>query len=147
MAIPNNLVQQGTLNRLLTQLTLSNYPALNVTSGYLTKRFVTCSFEGAEVTQQETGTGVVNSPEPYLMANFTFGLLRTQPLANAWLNQVGLYSVLGTVTGYSDSSTFQPIVLDDASIVAFDPGGWDGMDATVNVTIRGVYYINNQIWG
>ena len=146
MTTPSTLVQQGTLNRLLTQLAFSSYPALNVTSGYMTKRFVTCTFEGAEVTQQETGTGIVNSPEPYLMANFSFGLLRNQARANAWLNQVQLYSVLGTVTGYSDSAALQTITLDNASVVAFDPGGWDGMDPTVNVTIRGVYYINNSIW-
>lgn len=146
MTIPSSLVQQGTQNRLLTQLTFSSYPALNVTSGYFAKKFAVCSFEGAPVTQQETGTGVVNSPEPYLMANFNFGLLRTQALANAWLNQVQLYSVLGTVIGYNDTTTLQSITLSNASIVSFDPGAWDGMDPVINVTVRGVYYVNNSIW-
>ena len=147
MTIPSNLVQQGTLNRLLTNLTLSNYPALNVTPGYMSKKFIVASFDGSPVTQQATATGVVNSPEPFLMGSFSFGLLRTQALANAWLNQVQLYSVLGTATGYSDSSAYQSVTLSNASITAYDPGGWDGMDATVNVTITGVYYLNNTIWG
>jgi hypothetical protein len=138
--------QPGTLNRLLTQLTLASYPALNVTSGYFGKSFMASSFSGAPVSQQPTGTGLVNSPEPYIMGSFAFGILRTQPLAGAWLSQVQLYSVLGTVTGYPDSAAFPAIQLVNASITSFDPGGWDGSDATVNVTISGLFYTNSAAW-
>ncbi len=146
MSGTNNLPTQGTLNRLLTQLTLSSFPALNVSRGFFSKSFMRASFDGSPTTQQQTGTGVVNSPEPYLIGHFTFGLLRSQSLSAAWLAQVQLGTVLGTAVGYPDSAVFPSIQFANSSITAFDPGGWDGTDATVNVTVSGVYYINSSSW-
>lgn len=146
MSGTNQLVQQGTLNRLLTQLTLSSYPALNVSRGYFGKSFMTCNFEGSPTTQQETGTGFVNSPEPYIPVNFRLGILRTQALSAAWLAQVQLGTVLGTAIGYPDSAAFPSISMSNASITEFDPGAWDGIDAVVSVTIRGVFYTNSSSW-
>ena len=143
----NPQITQGTLNRLLTQLTFASYPALNLSSGYMSKQFATMSFDGAPVGQIPTGTGVVNSPEPYVMASLQFGVLRTQALGAAWLAQMQLNSVLGTVTGYSDSAVYPSSTIVNASITGFDPGAWDGTDPVIKVTVTGVYYINNSLWG
>lgn len=137
---------QGTLNKLLTNLTLASFPALNVSQGYFGPSFMTASFSGSPVTQIPTGVGLVNSPEPYLLASFSFGVLRSQPLGGAWLMQMQQGSVLGTVTGYPDSVAFPSIQLVNSSITSFDPGGWDGSNPTVNVTITGIYYVNASSW-
>ena len=146
MSGSNNIIQQGTLNRLLTNITVASYPALNVTSGYFSKAFSRPSIAGPYTTQIPTGTGIVNSPEPYVMGDFVINLLRTQALSGAWLTQVQLYSVLGTVTGYSDTTTFPSIQLANASVTALDPGAWDGTDPVVSVTVTGVYFINSNLW-
>lgn len=138
---------QGTLNRLLTQLTLSNFPSLNVSAENMTEDFMRANFSGAPTLQIQTGTGLVNSPAPYIMGSFSFSLLRTQSLASAWLEQLQNGSVLGSATGYSDSSVFNSITLDDAAITEFDPGAWNGTTPVVAVTITGIYYTNNNLWG
>jgi hypothetical protein len=145
MAI-NTQLQQGTLNRLLTQLTLSSYPALNVVSGNFSKSFMRATLEGPFTTQIETATGVVNSPEPYCMASFDFGILRTQATAGAWISQVQVGTVIGTAIGYGDSSVFPSIQLVNCSVQALDPGGWDGMDPTIAITLRGLFYLNSGSW-
>ena len=142
----NTQIQQGTLNRLLTQLTLSNFPALNVASGNFSKSFMTWALEGTPTTQIETATGTVNSPEPYQMATFSFGILRTQSLAAAWLAQLQLGTVLGTAIGYGDSVAFPSIQLVNTSITGFDPAGWDGQDPTLSIVIRGTFYENSSVW-
>lgn len=146
MSGTNGQVVQGTLNRLLTQLTLSSFPALNVGRGYFGKSFMRAALDGPLTTQQETGTGFVNSPEPYVPVTFTFGVLRTQSLSAAWASQIQAGTVLGTAIGYPDSAAFPSISLSNASVTAFDLGGWDGTDAVVSVTIRGVWYINSSAW-
>jgi hypothetical protein len=143
----NPSVAQGTLNRLLTQITLANFPQLNVSAPYMSKAFVTAQIGDGFTNQIPTATGVVNSPEPYVMATLVINLLRTQALAAAWLAQVQQYSVLGTVSGYSDSTVFGPLQLINASVVSIDPGGWDGTDPVVRITVTGVFYVNETLWG
>lgn len=142
----NPMIQQGTLNRIRTQVVVPNFTNLNVTASYMGKTMARLTLEGKFTGQIETPTGIVNSPNPFVPASLAISLLRTQALSNAWLQQAQAYSVLGPVTAYSDSSAFQPAYIDNASITDFDPGAFDGSDPVVRVVVRGIFYLNNNLW-
>lgn len=140
------VVSQGVLNRVRCSVVIASIPTLNITAPYMGKSFAKIEFEGDFVPQIETGTGAVNSPEPYVMATITVGLLRTQSLSNNWLTQAQTNGGLGDVTIHSDTSAFQPISLNGTVIRHIDPGAFDGADPIVRLTLRGVYPINSDMW-
>lgn len=142
----NPLVSQGTLNRLRASVTVPGNTALNITPAYMGKQFVTVTFEGNFDDLIPTATGGVTSPEPYVMANVSIGLLRTQSLSTSWLTQAKASSDIGNVSIFPDSSAFPEIDLVNCVIQHIDPGAYDGMDPVVRLTIRGIFYINNDLW-
>ncbi|WP_175952878.1 hypothetical protein [Burkholderia sp. BCC0405] len=140
------LIAPGPLNRILTSIVVSSFPTLNVTAPYMGKSFARVEFEGDFVHQIETGTSVVNSPEPYVMATITVGLLRSQALAQSWMAQAQTTGILGDVTGYPDTTAFSPVAISQAAIRSIDPGAWDGTDPIVRLVIRGVFNLNSNLW-
>lgn len=145
MANPPNVLQ-GPLNRVRCSVVVTSIPGLNITSSYMGKQFARIEFEGDFVQQVETATGVVNSPEPYVMGTITVGLLRPQALASSWLAQAQSTGILGDVTIYSDTSAFPAITLSSTAIRHIDPGAFDGTDPVVRLTLRGVFALNNSLW-
>lgn len=81
----NPQVPQGTLNRVRCSIIVPSYPALNITASYMSKSFATINFSGSFTELIPTATGGVASPEPYVMATVSVGLLRTQALSASWL--------------------------------------------------------------
>lgn len=142
----NPLTQQGNLNRVLTHIVITDFPGLNVSASYMSKSMATVTFDGPFVDQIPTATGIVNSPMPYVMGTIEVNLLRSQPLAAAWLTQTQVGSILGSVTAYPDSTAFPSVLLLNCSIVDLSPGAFDGADPTVKVTIKGVYEANDSLW-
>lgn len=142
----NPLVAQGTLNRLRASVTVPGNSALNITPAYMSKQYVTVAFDGNFDNLIPTGTGGVTSPEPYVMATVSVGLLRTQSLSTTWLNQAKTYSDIGAVSIFSDSASFPEIDLVNCIIQHVDPGAYDGMDPVVRLTLSGIFYINNDLW-
>lgn len=144
----NPLVAQGTLNRLRASITIPGYPSLNITSSYMGKQFVTVTFDGAFDNLIPTATGAVTSPEPYVMATVSVGILRTQSLAAAWREKVNSLSDLGSVSIFPDvpTTTFKEIDLVNCIVKSIDPGAFDGMEPVVRLTIAGIFYINNDLW-
>lgn len=142
----NPLTPQGVLNRVRTSIVVPSFPGLNITASFMGKSFAKPEFEGNFVEQIETGTGVVNSPEPFVMCTITVGILRTQPLAAAYMAQFLNNSALGTVTAHADTSAFPPITLVNTVIRHLDPGAWDGTDPVSRLTLRGAFYINANLW-
>lgn len=142
----NPLVPQGTLNRVRVHIVVPAFASLNVTSSNMARSFARIAFEGPFVEQIGTGTGVVNSPEPYVMSTITVNLLRTQSLALAWLKQSKSTSVLGNVVVHSDTAAFPAITLANTSIRDIDPGAYDGTDPVVRIDLRGTYYVNDNLW-
>ena len=132
-------VPQGTLNRVRCAVVCSNFPTLNITAPYMGKSFARISFSGEFTQLLPTATGGVASPEPYVMATISVGLLRTQALAAQWQAQAGLTGAIGPVTIYPDSSTYPNISLDNAVISEIDPGMYDGTDPVVRLTLKGIY--------
>ncbi|MHB1644269.1 MAG: hypothetical protein ACYCS8_16745 [Acidithiobacillus sp.] len=142
----NPLVQQGTLNRVRCSVIVPNFTSLNITSSFMGKSYASIHFEDGFADQIETGTGVVNSPAPYVMGVISVGVLKTLALANAWLEQVQATVILGHLTIHSDTAAFPAIHLRTAVIRDFDPKAFDGTDPVAQITLRGVYNINNDLW-
>lgn len=140
------LIQQGTLNRVRTSVVIPSYTNLSITSSYMGKNFAHLQPEGPLVDQVETATGIVNSPVPYVMMKCVVDILRTQSLAEAWLQQIQVNSVIGEVITHADTSAFSAITINNASVVEFDPGAFDGKDPVFRLTLRGVFYSNNTLW-
>lgn len=142
----NPLVAQGTLNRVRCSIIVPSDTSLNIETSYMGKSFASISFDGPFAGQIETGTGVVNSPEPYVMGNVSVGLLRTQSLSTLWMNQSKKNSDIGQVIIHSDSAAFAPISLASCVINMIEPGVYDGTDPVVKLAIKGVFYLNEDMW-
>lgn len=142
----NPYLAAGPLNRVRCSVVVTSTPTLNITSQFMGKSFAHIEFEGDFVQQIEVGTGVVNSPEPYVMATITVGLLRSQGLSAAWLAQSQDTGILGDVTIYSDTSVWPAIALSDTAIRTINPGAFDGTDPIVRLALRGTFLINSALW-
>lgn len=142
----NPKVTQGVINRVRTSLIVPGNPGLSVTAPFLGRSMISVDFEGDFVQQIETATGAVRSPEPFVMATITMGLLRSQSLAANWLTQAQNDSFLGDVTAHSDSPVYPPISLSETVIRTIRNGAYDGADPVVQVTVRGIFFVNNNLW-
>lgn len=142
----NPYLTAGPLNRVRCHVVIPGTPTLNITPEFMGKSFARIEFEGDWTQQIETATGVVDSPEPYVMATITVGLLRSQALAASWMAQGQSYTVLGDVTIYPDTSVFPSLTINSTAIRAIDPGAFDGTDPVVRLTLRGSFNINSQLW-
>ena len=147
MAQPT-LVDQGTLNRLLTQIQLPNFPALTTTASYMGKRQVSITFNGKATSNAPTATGMVMSPEPFIPVMIHVSLLRTQPLANYWRSQIETGTVLGPITAYTDVKSSIDYEYSFANCAVDSIGDIDasGVDGAYNVTIIGTYPINSSLY-
>jgi hypothetical protein len=146
MATQNPQIFQGILNRVLTSVIIPSNTALNITAPYLAKGFVKPEFEGDWTAQIGTGTGIVNSPEPYIFVRVTANLIRPQSLAANWVAQGQQTTIIGQVNVHADTSVFPIITLNDASIFSIDPGAMDGTDPVVRLVLRGSMAINANMW-
>lgn len=139
-------VSQGTLNRLRCQVMVPNFPALNITAPYMGKSFARISFQGKYNDLLPTATGAVTSPEPYVLATISVGLLRPQALSTAWLLQAQLLGDIGPVTIWSDTSVWPALTSYSTVIGDIDPGAYDGTDPVVRLTLDGVFPLNSTLW-
>ncbi len=105
----NPMVPQGNLNRVRASVIIPNYVTLNINSSHMSTRLVTVTFEEDFTEQPMTATGVVNAPNPYVMAQASVSILRTQALAYAWLSQAQTTTAIGRVVVHSDTSAFPQI--------------------------------------
>ena len=146
MAGFNPLTAQGILNKVRTHIVVPGNVALNATASNMAKSQAVLTFEGPFVMQEETATGIVNSPQPFVMAQIVLSLLRSQALAGLWIAQAQTASILGNVVAYPDSANFPAVTLENCSITDIDPGAFDGVDPATKITIKGVYRTNSIMW-
>ena len=146
MATQNPQIAQGVLNRVLTAIIIPSNTALNITAPYMAKGFAKLEYEGDWTGQIGTGTGVVSSPEPYIMVRVTANLLRTQSLSANWIAQGQNSTYVGQVNVHADTSVFPVSSMTDTSIVSVDPGAFDGTDPVVRLVLRGTLPINASLW-
>ena len=146
MAGFNPMAYQGLLNRVLTHVVVTDFPQLSATASFMSKAMTSLTFDGDFTRQEKTATGVVNSPEPYVMGHLTLSILRSQSLAALWIAQLQVLSILGDVVTYSDSTVFPQLTLNNCSVMNVEPGPYDGQDPTTKITITGVLPINAALW-
>lgn len=146
MANPTPALARGVLNRIRANIVFPDFPAMNIAPENMGRSMVRVAFEGQLVTQIPTGTGAVNSPEPFVFVTITVGMLRTQPIAAAWLNQIMTNSSVQNITAHPDTSAFPPIALQDVVVSHIDPGPYDGTNPEVPIIFRGLLPVNNDLW-
>lgn len=142
----NPKIQQGTLNRVRTSVVVPAYTNLNVTAPYMGKQMARFAIEGNIADKIGTATGAVTSEEPYVFGTITISLLRTQALSDAWHQQAQLDADVGDVTLHGDTTTLDPITVNDCVIQSIDTGAMDGTDPIYRVTLRGTWIVNNNMW-
>jgi len=144
--VGNPLTNQGTLNRLLASVIIPAFPELNVTSSFLGKEGVTISFQGDITLMIPTMTGTVTSPEPYQMATVLVRLLRTQPLADAFKQQLETTALIGDITVRPDSRALSPYQFINCAISTVGDLVLNGTDAGYGVSIVGYYPVNSSLF-
>lgn len=142
----NPLINLGNLNRVRASVVFPSFTSLNINSFQMGRRFVSLTFDEDFVQQIQQGVGIINSPEPYVMATVSCDVLRTLPLADAFITQLEATSVLGTVKIHSDTSAFSVKTVYNASVIRAEPGAYDGVNGVLALTIRGIFYPNNDLW-
>jgi hypothetical protein len=142
----NNLIPQGTLNRLRPSVVVPNYPQLNVTAGFMGKQMIRLTLEGNTTLMIPTQTGNVTSPEPFQMASLMVHLLKTQNLASLWKQQIETIATVGDITVTSDTSVFPNYYLSNCAIETVSEVSFAGDDPGYIVHVTGAYYINSNLW-
>lgn len=142
----NPMIIQGTLNRVLASVIVPSIPTLNITSSNMGKNLLSMEFDEDFTAQIGTATGVVNSPAPYVMSTVNISLLRSQSLSDSWIAQAISTAIIGQIIIVSDTSTFSKKTLNNTSIIKATPGRMDGTDPIVELHLRGVFYLNNNLW-
>lgn len=142
----NPLVDQGVLNRLKASILLNDFPELNVTPSYLGKMGIKLALEGESTTYLPTMVGGVVSQEPYQLCTVTAELLKSQPLADSWKQQMESDSAIGDVVVRGDAQTLSVYQLTNCSIMGVRELDFAGGDAGYVISIRGYYAINQNLW-
>ena len=146
MATGNPLVPQGLLNRVRGSLVIPAFPNLNITAPYVAEEGISLDIDEDGTDQLKTMTGIVNSPAPYVMATATIHVLKTQALGESWAQQFQSNGQIGRVVIHTDTAALSQYRLHNCSILKPQPGAMNGKNASLILTIRGVYNINDYIW-
>jgi hypothetical protein len=93
-----------------------------------------------------TLTGGVTSPEPYQMATVTINMLKTQNLANVYKNQFETLANVGDVSIITDTNTLGDYALVNCILKGVRDLSFDGTQPAFQVTLSGIYYVNNALW-
>lgn len=144
--MPNPMIKPGVLNRVRASAKFTDFPQLNVSASYLAKEGVEISFQGNIVEPLPAMTGVVQSPQPYVLAQAKLHLLRSQALAAQYKTQIELDAILGDVRLYTDSSTLGEFDLVNTAITSVGDMTFAGGDPGVVITLTGTYYVNSSMW-
>lgn len=144
--MPNPMIKPGVLNRVRASAKFTDYPQLNVSASYLAKEGVEITFQGNIVEPLPAMTGVVQSPQPYVLAQAKIHLLRSQALAAQYKTQIELDAILGDVRLYTDSSTFGEFDMVNTAITSVGDMTFAGGDPGVVITLTGTYYVNSSMW-
>lgn len=142
----NPKIKQGVLNRVRASIKFSDVPELNVSASYLAKEGIEITFQGNIVEPLPTMTGIVQSPQPYMMAQAKVHLVRSQALAAQFKARYEKDGVLGDCRLYTDSSTFGDFDLSNASISNCGDMTFAGGDPGLLITLTGIYYTNSDMW-
>lgn len=144
--MPNPNIPHGQLNRVRASIKFTDFPALNVTASYLAKEGLDISFQGNVVEPLPALTGVVQSPQPYIMVQSRIHLLRSQSLGQQFKNQLEKSGLVGDCRLYTDSATLGDFDLFNTAITNVADMVFNGGDAGFIITLTGTWYVNSDMW-
>jgi hypothetical protein len=143
----NPLQSLGVLNRLRANITLNDFPELNVIASFLGEAGIGLRMNGPATTRIPAMTGTVPSPEPYVPLTLTINLLKSQPLAGLYKRQMEDTTLVGDLIVRGDARTLPSYYLSNCSIDDVAELAFSGRDAGWNVSISGNWNVNNAQWG
>lgn len=151
MAVNLNPQQNlGVINRLAASVSVPSYPALSVTPPFLAKQAIRLAPEGDATKFLEVLTGVVPSPEPYQLITVRIALVKTLPLCALYQTQFQQNTLIGNITVRPDvsrgSGGLQPFDIQNAAIMGYGEMDFSGEDPAFQVTLRGSWFVNAQLW-
>jgi hypothetical protein len=144
--MPNPLVPQGTLNRIIASLAVINNPDLNIASFNLGDDGITLAFEGEASVLIGTLTGGVISPAPYQMCSIRAAILRTQPLVTAYKAQIETNTALGDIVITPDAITLENYYLRNCTLRTVAELAFVGRQPEFTITIQGIYSTNSDLF-
>lgn len=142
----SQLVSQGSLNLLRASVTIPSFTNLNVTASFLHKGMIKLSFTGEIVIYDMTATGAVTSQQPYQIAEVEMELIKAQPLANAYKQQLESNALLGNISVRGDAAPLGVYALANCSIASMRPMEFSGQHAVFPIVLKGIYYINSSLF-
>ena len=143
MATP---LRRSVLNTLRSNVNIVSVPKLSVTLPYLGKSGISISFDG-DVTTQISAMGIiVQSPEPYVGATISIGILKTTGLAELYKKQIEQNTYLGDVVLTLNSDAMTEYTIINCSIKSIGEQRGDGEGAEVPVVISGTWIVNRTLW-
>jgi hypothetical protein len=142
----NPHITQGNLNRVRATVLVNSNATLNITPPYLGKAGISVAFEGDANSIIPAMTGIVNSPEPYIIGTIAVDLLKTNGIAEIWREQMENSALIGNVVIIPDTSALVKFTFTNCSIVTVGDMPFNGTSAGWGIVIKGQYDINNAMW-
>ena len=142
----NPLTPQGTLNRALTGVSVINFPALNVTSGFFGTKVARITFEGDASDYIATLTGAVPSPRLYQVATVAMYLNKSQILSTLWEQQRNTNTAIGDVVVVTDSAILGKYRISNCILQNVNELDLTGESNDYPVMLKGIYYVNNSLF-
>jgi hypothetical protein len=137
----------GVLNRLRASVVWSDFPELNVTSGFLTTEGIRLALEGNATDLLPAMVSLVSSPAPYLSASITMSVVRSSALANLFKLQFEDTTLMGIATIWPDTDVIPVFTIHNVALESMREMAFAGMEAAMVVTARGYYNVNTGFFG
>lgn len=142
----NPMLSPGTLNLLLTSVSIPAFPALNLTPSVFGKAMARLTLEGEMTRHLPVAVGVVTSPQIYMVASLAVDINKAMNVAALYKKQWESNTLLGPITVRTDSSTLPAFDLTQVGIVNGDGMDFNGDKPDITVMLRGSYAINASLW-
>lgn len=143
-ANPN--VPLGSLNKLKASLKFTSNASLNILPSYMSQSGLTIGFEGQVTNYSEVYTGVVPSPNPFVLVTIRFGVLKTQVLGPLWKAQVESNTLIGDFVLRPDVAGFPSFDFVNGFIMNPDEIAMNGSSPNFGISLRATYYTNSSLW-
>jgi|ERR1035437_6185228 hypothetical protein len=141
------IIPQGTVNKLRGSISFPDFPAINITNSFLGSEGIKITYSGETTTIIPTMTGIVTSPEPYMMVEIAAHIMRTNGMSGAITNQLKASSTVGNAVVRSDVSTESDVTVLNASITGLGEVHMDGKNPAQMITFKGYWPINSNLFG
>ena len=143
------VVDHGAINKTRGSVTFANFPALNVTSNYLTRDGIVFNPSGNATEFLEVMTGRVTSQEVTVACEIVIHLVKSMSLAAAFQQQFLLNTNLGPATIRPDTPPnvgIQSWQLLNLAIVNVNEQSYAGTSADFPVRLGGYLVVNTSLF-